>query len=80
MRDKLGRKFSLALDELSFFIQKRARMPLALSEEERAKIASLIAARDAKGITDEDCVLEKNIGFLGEQPLFIDIGQFSKHA
>lgn len=40
------------------------------------KLISLIKKRDEKGIDDRDLVITKNIAFIDNEPVFIDIGEF----
>lgn len=88
--DKLGIAHTIDLDATAFILQKRAEPLLSYLKAliqaqnlERAKAAlqqvvELIAARCNKGIIDEDTGLHKNIGFIDQQPIFIDVGRFKQ--
>jgi hypothetical protein len=86
--DKLGINHTVDLDQMEFAIQRRAELAypyidslIRKKQFEKAKSAihSLIdisVKRCKKGIYDEDAKIERNFGFLDEQPLLIDIGRF----
>jgi hypothetical protein len=85
--DKLGISHELPLDRFEFVVQKRADLALehfqtliAADQLEKAKKAidstiSLIVSRCQKGIYDEDPRLHRNLGFLGEEAMLIDVGR-----
>jgi len=83
--DRLKRGYVVNLDEVEFFIQKRAeplmqRLSHADTQKSMEAIALLIKKRIEKGIDDHDPVLQKNTGFVGNQPIFLDIGSFYQNA
>ena len=80
-----GRPLSLSLDSYRFAIQKKAELLekslcLALSQgvlEQRIDaIADLLESRAAKGIGNSDPNLWRNFGFVGEQAVEIDFGNY----
>jgi len=90
LKDKLGRSYTLPIDQFAYFLQRKAK-PLytalgewiAAGKWEEAKEAlshllALLEKRYQKGIVDGDAVIRKNTGFLGSQPIYIDVGQFVK--
>lgn len=88
--DKLGIAHSLDLDNLEFIIQYKADLALEhfrrLIQEQKVEegkraidsILSLIIYRCQKGIYDEDPRLHRNLGFIGEKAIFIDLGRLRK--
>ncbi|MCH9610252.1 MAG: hypothetical protein S4CHLAM81_13050 [Chlamydiales bacterium] len=77
IHDALKRKRSIDLNQYSFFVQKRAEPLLArFAPQDVAQIPHLLKKRFDKGIDDHDPVLQKNMGFVGSEPIFIDIGAF----
>lgn len=86
--DKLNIAHVLDLDNYEFIVQKKAvllhphiHMLMKNQDIEGAKkaidaILDLIISRCKKGIHDEDPGLHKNIGFLRDKALIIDIGRF----
>lgn len=84
VHDALKRPYTLDLDQLEFFVQKRGE-PLLNSLERgdvyhaMQAISKLLSRRLAKGIDDHDPVLQKNTGFSGNTPLFLDIGSFYRN-
>lgn len=88
IHDKLGIVHQLNLDQTEFLLQKRA-IPL---EEELDRLFSsnqvdaaiermqsllgLIEARAMKGIRNKDGRIFQNCGFIGEQPVEIDVGSY----
>ncbi|MCP5469885.1 MAG: hypothetical protein H7A36_05205 [Chlamydiales bacterium] len=83
--DSLRNPYALNLDEFEFFVQKRGEpLIVRLSRKEEAasalqQISALLIKRFKKGIDDHDPVLQKNTGFCGETPLFLDIGSFYRN-
>lgn len=90
IKDKLGRKFSIEIDQYAYLIQKKGALLYPSLEEwmergevERAKnalsdLVILLEKRYEKGIVDHDAVISKNAGFLDDKPIYFDIGQFGK--
>ncbi len=79
--DGLKRGYVVNLDDVEFFIQKRAeplmeRLTDADSQKSMEAIVLLLKKRIERGIDDHDPVLQKNTGFVGHEPIFIDIGSF----
>ncbi|GAB4225655.1 MAG: hypothetical protein Tsb0021_00740 [Chlamydiales bacterium] len=88
--DKLGIKHHLWLDDMDFVIQKRATPALSriTSQIKNRKpddiskaLISLIELRKTiskQGIRDNDTGFLTNMGFIENEPIIIDIGQFAK--
>lgn len=88
--DKLNIKHKIASDRYAFALQKRADLVktavkgwMEKGEEKRAagalaSLVQLLSLRAKKGIYDADPNLSKNFGFVGERPIQIDCGGFSK--
>jgi hypothetical protein len=88
--DKLKRNYHVDLDDLEFVVQKKGTLILplltsliqnGLIEEGKQRIdqlVDLLEHRVQKRIIDSDCVITKNIGFLDDKAIYIDIGQFTK--
>jgi hypothetical protein len=86
--DKLGIGHRIALDQVEFVVQKKAQLVhdkiedlMADRDPAKAKAAlhgilDVIVSRCKKGIFDEDPRIHRNFGFLGETPIFIDVGRF----
>lgn len=80
-----GRPFSLPLDSYRFAIQKKAELLekslfAALSQGVLAQridaIANLLESRSAKGIGNSDPNLWRNFGFVGDEAVEIDFGNY----
>lgn len=92
IQDKLGIFHDIDLNQCPFALQRRAELAFSYihrlvdkCDYERAHqaIHALIALsieRCKKGIHDEDAKIHKNYGFLGENPIFIDLGRFVKDS
>jgi hypothetical protein len=88
-RDRLGRKHALPLDQIRFVLQKKAgdfckSLLDARSSPERMKkrIDSLLALLDKrieKGILNTDPNLKRNFGFIGDQAIELDFGNYRFH-
>ncbi len=88
----LGQHFSIPLDNYRFAIQKRAKtfqtaMSEALEsgdpEAVKKKIDSFLAllhSRSKKGIRNTDPALGRNFGFLGDQAIEIDFGNYTHNS
>lgn len=88
LTDKIGIAHELELDQHEFAIQRRAELayPYLHSliqqndlEKARSAMRSLIDLsldRCRKGFYDEDARVHCNFGFIGDRPIFIDIGRF----
>lgn len=86
--DKIGIKHQIPLNEIEFILQKQGR--LAHSHfDALMKTGDLIQVRQAlrgmldtivyrckKGVYDEDPRIYRNFGFVGNKPIFIDVGRF----
>lgn len=87
--DKLGIAHQIKLDDIEFVVQKRAQLAyahideqmqtndLAAARESLRSIIHVIAERCKKGIFDEDPKIHRNLGFVGQEPIFIDVGRFT---
>lgn len=88
--DRLGHCYEIALDTVSFILQKRASLIYptldqlkASADHETARktirnILSLIKTAAQKGIFDHDPILRKNYGLLEDHAIFIDVGALSR--
>lgn len=88
--DKIGIRYFLDLDRMTFVLQKRAEPvflvidrfvregALEKAKESMRSIVELILSRCQKGILDEDPAINKNLGLTGTEPLFIDVGRFKR--
>lgn len=88
--DKIGIVHQIDLDKIEFIVQKRAKLVYTYIEEvmtqknlQEAKTAlhsllNIIISRCKKGIFDEDARIHRNFGFIGTQPIFIDVGRFKR--
>lgn len=77
-----------SIDRMEFFIQKKAEVGFAavqaliqreefdLALERLAGFLELVKARCQKGYADRDLQLFKNFGFVDDQPIEIDVGDF----
>lgn len=88
--DKIGIAHTLDLDNYEFILQRKAELVyphidnlVRKGDVEGAKTAissliSLLASRSKKGVYDEDPRPHRNVGFIGNQAILIDIGRFKK--
>jgi hypothetical protein len=84
--DQLGQEYAVDLDEVVFLLQKKAERIFprwenqdSLGKQRMAgEISQLIQRRCEKGIVDQDAILEKNYGWLGDRAIHIDVGRFAK--
>lgn len=88
--DKLHIRHQIDLDQTEFILQKKAELVYPsitkMMEEghiEEAKkslhaILGLIVSRCQKGIFDEDPRIQCNVGLIGTEAIFIDVGRFKK--
>ncbi len=86
--DKLGIRHAIELDGIEFVVQKKATLAydriaalmqksdLTGARESMRSIIHAIAERCKKGIFDEDPKIHRNLGFVGTEPIFIDVGRF----
>lgn len=84
--DKLGIGHEIDPNKLEFVLQKKAepiftqirkKMSSGKLEEARESVQNFVQfvlVRCQKGILDKDNALKRNIGFVGNQPIMIDIG------
>lgn len=85
--DKIGIEHSLDLDRVDFALQKRAQLAMPYlkklikkGEIEKAaraidSICDLIVHRCQKGIYDEDPRIHRNVGFVDDKAILIDVGR-----
>jgi hypothetical protein len=90
--DKLGLKHTVDPDEVVFLVQKKADMlcpeiakRMKANELEPSKklignLVTMLLSEYGRGLGDNDHALMQNTGVVGDQPLHIDVGQFSKEA
>ncbi|MCB1106685.1 MAG: hypothetical protein KDK76_01145 [Chlamydiia bacterium] len=88
--DQNGNSLKVPLDQMEFLVQKRATLAFnhlknlyqeGKNQEAIEAITSLlnvVAKRSQKGIYDKDLQLFKNFGFIENQAVEIDIGEFRK--
>ena len=86
-----GQIYQLNIDDMEFFIQKKASIGYSsietLIKTERIdnamdniySLLSFIVKRGKMGIADDDMQFFKNFGFIGDQPIEVDIGEFRKN-
>lgn len=86
--DQNGVALEVSLDEMEFFVQKKAMLAFhylktlykkgQTKEAERAILSlfDIIAKRSQKGIYDKDLQFFKNFGFVENRAIEIDIGEF----
>lgn len=86
--DKLGISHLIPLDQVEFIVQKKAeliftRIQTLVAQNDLSSIRACIhgmietiVSRCKKGIYDEDPRIYRNFGFIGNHPLFIDVGRF----
>ncbi|MBF5059459.1 hypothetical protein [Candidatus Neptunochlamydia vexilliferae] len=90
LMDQWGNPLEVKVDEMEFLVQKRAtlafdhlKMLLQKGERKRAveaisSLLEVVAKRSQKGIYDRDLQFFKNFGFLEDQAIEIDIGEFKE--
>ena len=88
--DKLGIAHPLDLDTVDFALQKKAELvrpklrklikekDLAAAKQCLLSLLTLIAQRSQKGIVDRDPNIRRNMGFVGNQAIEIDLGSYSR--
>jgi len=88
IRDKLGMKHEVKLDQIEFTLQRRAVMLkpaidqlIADGQNEQAerlidRLLAMLLSEYARGYADNDHALMQNTGVLDGRPIHIDIGQF----
>lgn len=84
--DKIGLSHSIDLNNVAFLVQKKAAMlcPEILKRDERKakhlinNLIAMLLSEYTRGFGDNDHALMQNTGVIGDQPLHIDVGQFSK--
>ncbi|SRR5581483_9547951 len=90
--DKIGIKHEISLDAIEFVVQKQGRLApshidalMKKGDFEKARCAlramlDTIVSRCKKGFFDEDPQIHRNFGFVGDKPIFIDVGRFVPDA
>ncbi len=90
--DKLGIAHAIDLDKTAFILQAKAEMLLPYLQRQinndqmdaakatLEKTVSLLRKRCQLGIFDEDPRLHKNLGFVGDEPIFVDVGRFKRDS
>lgn len=90
LRDKLGLSWEFDLDSTVFIIQKKgtklrnrviALLDAGKVDETKQKVGEIIdlyRAEYAKGIYDTDHGVMHNTGFIGEQPVHLDVGKLTR--
>lgn len=82
--DKLGISHQIPLDQTAFALQKKAELAFDHFTKENGKetvnqLFALVVQRCKKGIENSDAALYKNVGFVANKAILIDIGSFSKN-
>lgn len=87
--DKIGRRFEIPMDPYIFVVQKRADVnrdvmdallangDLELAKQKIRQIIALYLSEYKKGIYDRDHGVLHNVGFIGDQPIHLDIGKLT---
>lgn len=90
IRDKIGRKHELNIDDYEFLVQRRATMLCSQLEEMMAqgkdaeakelltKLLQMVVSEYSRGLADNDHALMQNTGVLEGRPVHVDVGQFVK--
>jgi hypothetical protein len=90
--DKLGIEHALDLNSCGFLLQKKAQLVFPFLESLRgahdaegaqralSALLSLLRAKFARGIADNDPLIRTNFGFVEGRPVQIDVGPFSKDS
>jgi hypothetical protein len=88
LSDKLHINHQIDLDQTEFIIQKKAQLVYPYIDQMMSQgnsqciqqalhsILSIIVSRCQKGIFDEDPRIHCNVGLIGTQAIFIDVGRF----
>ncbi len=85
--DHLGASYRVNLDQVPFLVQKKVSSFYPTLEnlirQGKGKMAvanffQLIDESCKKGISDKDPALEKNYGWDGDRPVYLDVGRFSR--
>lgn len=88
--DKMGLSHEVSTQTTAFLVQKSATMLCKTLEEKMSNndvdgaknilrtLISMLLFEYARGFGDNDHALMQNTGMIGNQPLHIDVGQFSK--
>lgn len=91
IRDKLGLKHTLDLDQTEFLVQRRAAMLcpaidelVAQGESFKAEqildqLVAMIVSEYHRGYADNDHALMQNTGVIDGRPVHIDVGQFIRN-
>jgi hypothetical protein len=78
--DKNAKKHKIDMDSVPFIVQKKAELLLSRmacttkKEDTIAAFLNFIDHRSKKGFIDLDKDISKNYGFIGDQPIQIDVG------
>lgn len=83
IHDKLGLTYKIDIDKHQFYIQEylvTLRKALTEWDDEKIKVGlsrliNLLLARSKKQIQEDDHLILENMGFIGTDPVFLDIGR-----
>lgn len=87
VEDKIGLNWTINLDDVTFVVQRRAETSrkviygllkegrVAEAKDKIRKIFDLYVAEYKKGIYDHDHGVMHNTGFVGEEPIHLDVGK-----
>ncbi len=90
--DKIGIAHQISLDGIEFIVQKKAQLvyphiadlmkagKTADVRQSFRAVLNVIVSRCKKGVFDEDPKIHRNLGFLGDKPIFIDTGRFIRDS
>lgn len=89
--DRLGKKYLIDLDNTVFLLQEKAELvtsrisslmkknDLQGTKQALQQIVNLLISCSKKGIFDKDTNFNKNMGFVGNRAIFIDMGEFYRN-
>jgi hypothetical protein len=88
--DRAGREYRADLDNLEFVLQKRAELiydrvaqlmqkgDVAGAENALRAVLHVVETRSQKGYRDCDGGVSRNYGFVGDEPIHIDVGRWKR--
>ncbi len=89
LRDKIGIERTLDLQNISFILQQRGETlrtvldallqhdDIAMAQERVGQLLDLYASEYSKGMYDHDHGVMRNVGFVDNQPIHLDVGKLS---
>lgn len=88
--DKIGRSHQIPLDDVAFIVQRKGETlrtvlqkllnenSIDIAKLKLNQIFNLYASEYRKGIYDHDHGVMQNAGFIGDEPIHLDVGKFKK--